>query len=102
MIHGDFTLPHILITPRADRAAGVIDFGDAALGDPAYDFTLFHALADWAPAFALQAYGGGDEGMLTRSALSFIRYAAARLSDSEAAGGEHLAPLWRTLGDLGL
>jgi aminoglycoside 2''-phosphotransferase len=34
-IHGDLTSDHVLV--EADRL-GVIDFGDVAIGDPAYDF----------------------------------------------------------------
>jgi aminoglycoside 2''-phosphotransferase len=102
VIHGDFTSAHILIEPGARAVSGVIDFGDAVVGDPAFDFTLFHGLADWAPAFALDAYGDGNEGMLMRSAFSFIRYAAARLSDSEAAPGEATAAIERALRRVGL
>lgn len=84
VIHGDFSLGHILIAPDEDRLAGVIDFGDAAVGDPAYDFTVFHGLADWAPALALEVYGDNSEAMLIRSAFSYIRYAAARLAQSNS------------------
>lgn len=38
-IHGDLGVEHILIDPVSGRLAGVIDWGDACIGDPALDFT---------------------------------------------------------------
>lgn len=37
VIHGDFSAEHILLDLAQKRVCGVIDFGDVALGDPAYD-----------------------------------------------------------------
>jgi aminoglycoside 2''-phosphotransferase len=102
VIHGDFSPAHILVAPDVYRLAGVIDFGDAALGDPAYDFTVFHGLADWAPALALEVYGDNSEAMLIRSAFSYIRYAVARHGDSEAAPSEATAAIERALRRVGL
>ena len=81
VIHGDFREAHLLLTHDADRMAGIIDFGDAVHGDPAYDFTFFWGLADWAAPFALAAYGpvADPEGVLARSRWSFIRYGASRM-----------------------
>lgn len=109
VIHGDFREAHLLLAADADRMAGVIDFGDAAHGDPAYDFTFFWGLADWAAPFALTAYGSVDdpEGVLERSRWSFIRYAASRLvlalsgePDYEAAA--LIAQVTRRLEEVGL
>ena len=36
--HGDFGTTNILYDPEKQELCGVIDFGGAALGDPAYDF----------------------------------------------------------------
>jgi aminoglycoside 2''-phosphotransferase len=36
--HGDFGPSNILLDPQTQRIAGIIDFGSACLGDPAYDF----------------------------------------------------------------
>lgn len=43
VLHGDFSTEHVLV--RGDQVLGVIDFGDAGLGDPAHDIavlTLWH------------------------------------------------------------
>lgn len=37
LIHGDFSTEHVLLDISERRVCGVIDFGDVALGDPAYD-----------------------------------------------------------------
>jgi aminoglycoside 2''-phosphotransferase len=39
LLHGDLGVEHILIDPVSNRLAGVIDWGDARIGDPALDFT---------------------------------------------------------------
>lgn len=36
--HGDFGTTNILFDPQKQDICGIIDFGSAALGDPAYDF----------------------------------------------------------------
>jgi aminoglycoside 2''-phosphotransferase len=38
LIHGDLGVEHILVDPDSDRLVGVIDWGDARVGDPALDF----------------------------------------------------------------
>lgn len=37
LIHGDFSPEQVLLDPRNQRVSGIIDFGDVAFGDPAYD-----------------------------------------------------------------
>jgi aminoglycoside 2''-phosphotransferase len=76
VIHGDLTEDHILLDPSEGNVAGVIDFTDAALGDPAFDFTFLWAYGDWAPAHAAKSYGAGaeTEGLLRRSLWWFVRY----------------------------
>jgi aminoglycoside 2''-phosphotransferase len=76
VIHRDFTEDHILLAPDEDRLAGVIDFTDAVLGDPAFDFTFLWAYGDDAPAKVARAYGGGPPaaGILSRSRWWFARY----------------------------
>ncbi len=44
--HGDFGNENILYDPRAQMITGVIDFGSAALGDPAADLASVPALGD--------------------------------------------------------
>lgn len=38
LIHGDFGASNILWLPESKEISGIIDFGNARLGDPAYDF----------------------------------------------------------------
>ncbi len=38
LIHGDLTSEHILYDPNWDSLSGIIDWGDARIGDPALDF----------------------------------------------------------------
>jgi aminoglycoside phosphotransferase (APT) family kinase protein len=81
VIHNDLTEDHILLAPNGERLGGVIDFTDAAVGDPAMDFTFLWAYGDWAPAHAARAYGGGDltTSMVERSRWWFIRYSIDRI-----------------------
>ena len=67
LVHNDLGPAHILATPTGDLA-GVIDWGDAALGDPAMDlaWVLHHA-----PAIgdrALAAYGGPPDATFVERA----------------------------------
>jgi aminoglycoside 2''-phosphotransferase len=76
VVHNDFTEDHILLDRGGDRLAGVIDFTDAGLGDPAFDFTFLWAYGDDAPAQVLRRYGAVREagGILQRSRWWFVRY----------------------------
>ncbi|HLZ70344.1 MAG TPA: phosphotransferase [Dehalococcoidia bacterium] len=73
VIHGDLGADHILVAAATGRLGGVIDFGDAGLGDPALDFAGL--LTSPGEAFARQvlaAYGAGAgeaEAMLRRAAV---------------------------------
>jgi len=73
LIHRDLSSEHILFEVEGDQVTGVIDWEDAAIGDPAFDFTGL--LADYGPGFARQvlaAYEGPlDDGFLSRA--SFYR-----------------------------
>ncbi len=74
LTHRDLSEDHMLLSPDGQRLAGVIDFTDAALGDPAFDFTFLWAYGDDAPARVLSSYGPADNGLLTRSHWWFARY----------------------------
>jgi len=106
VIHGDLREAHLLMTPDGARLAGVIDFGDAVVGDPAYDFTMFWMLGDWATVFAIDRHEGADDGLAERSAWSFARYATSRLAlaltgDSRYSADRLAAQLERHLDALG-
>ena len=66
LIHGDLGLDHILVDERRATITGVIDFGDAMVGDPALDFVGFdEALRQ----DVLSNYGlTSDETLLDRAA----------------------------------
>ena len=38
LAHNDFGIEHILVEPASRQITGIIDWGDAAIADPAYDF----------------------------------------------------------------
>jgi aminoglycoside phosphotransferase (APT) family kinase protein len=71
LVHADLGLEHILVDDHGDLA-GVIDWSDAAVGDPAWDFAvLLHDLPDQGER-ALAAYGGApDAGFLARAAFAW-------------------------------
>ena len=46
LIHNDFSFNHIICDPYSGNINGVIDFGDAAIGDAAYDFIFLYELPE--------------------------------------------------------
>lgn len=50
LLHGDFTLEHIWVDSANCKIAAIIDFGDAMIGDLAWDFVGY----DWENESALQ------------------------------------------------
>ena len=57
LLHGDLSPEHVLIDSEG-TVTGIIDFGDVAIGDPAWDFVYLYA--DYGAEFlrfAAQAYG---------------------------------------------
>jgi aminoglycoside phosphotransferase (APT) family kinase protein len=40
LLHGDCQADHYLVTPGSSRIAGMLDFGDAVLGDPVWDLAI--------------------------------------------------------------
>ena len=84
LTHGDMTSDHMLLAPEGDRLAGVIDFGDAEIGDAAYDVAYFWSYGAWAPAFVVDRYALKDQdpGLLERSRWHFARYRISRLGEA--------------------
>jgi aminoglycoside 2''-phosphotransferase len=75
LVHGDLSDDHILV--RADGAlAGIIDFTDAAWGDPAIDFGWFWRLGEANVDLIFEHYtlAAEDPGLKTRSHWTFVRY----------------------------
>jgi len=69
VVHRDLGPEHVLLTSDGDLA-GVIDWGDAGVGDPAIDFAWLLHRAPEAGERALAAYGGApDERFRERAAF---------------------------------
>jgi aminoglycoside phosphotransferase (APT) family kinase protein len=72
--HNDLGIEHVLVATATGAITGVIDWSDAALTDPAYDFgLLYRDLGPAALATALTAYGAGDAGALCERAAFYAR-----------------------------
>lgn len=57
-IHNDFSADHIIVSRTTGRLSGIIDWSDAALGDPAQDFSYLLLCRGWSfLQRALDAYG---------------------------------------------
>ena len=100
LIHGDLSRDHILLAPDANGLAGVIDFTDAGLGDPAFDFTCVWDYGEGAPAHLAASYGRSlqIDAMVERSRWWFARYSIDRLWS--ALGGARGDELPARLGEL--
>ncbi|HEY7269765.1 MAG TPA: aminoglycoside phosphotransferase family protein [Dehalococcoidia bacterium] len=72
IIHGDLGPEHVLVDADSGALAGVIDFGDVTLGDPAHDFTsilkagLGETLGVQGVDACLKGYGSGAEDFARR------------------------------------
>lgn len=75
-VHGDFYARH-LVLDEARRLAGVIDWGDVHLGDPAIDLSIaFSFLPPAARPMFRQAYGEIDDATWRRARFRAIHYGA--------------------------
>ena len=73
LVHGDLHVRHLLLD-RDLGAAGVIDWGDVCLADPAVDLALgFAGFAGPARAAVLDAYGGVDPERELRARCLAVR-----------------------------
>ena len=70
--HGDLGPEHVLVTPSGDLA-GVLDWEEIGMGDPAWDLAWWLCAAPEIGDRSLAAYGGApDAGFRTRARLSFV------------------------------
>lgn len=87
-LHGDFSAPNIIVDPSTGRLAGLIDWGNAALGDRARDFHKLVLDLGWdftrrvLDAYALPV----DDGFLRRLTRYSQVEAAQWLLDSVRRG----------------
>ena len=86
--HNDLGIEHVLVDPDSGIATGIIDWSDAALVDPAYDFgVLLRDLGTAALDLALGAYGGDADLAAMRTRASF--YACCSLLEDLEYGLAH-------------
>jgi aminoglycoside phosphotransferase (APT) family kinase protein len=90
IVHGDLVCEHLLIDLARSSLAGIIDFGDVALGDPAQDLLGFWNYGHDAVARIVERYdpSSHDPGVLRRSHNHFIRYQIDRLFEALPPGTE--------------
>ncbi|HWD26339.1 MAG TPA: phosphotransferase [Rhizomicrobium sp.] len=86
LAHGDLSDDHILLRPDG-TLAGIIDFTDAAWGDPAIDFAWFWRLGEARLDFVLERYAlaAEDTGLKTRSHWTFVRYLISQIAYGDKA-----------------
>ena len=73
MLHGDLSEEHILCNVDEETLTGIIDWGDACIGDPALDFTW---LLDYGNTFieeVLGSYKGVIDGTFLQRAIFYSR-----------------------------
>jgi aminoglycoside phosphotransferase (APT) family kinase protein len=74
--HNDLGIEHVLVDPPTRTVTGVIDWTDAAITDPAYDFGLLHRdLGPDAARAAIARYrtGANDVAALAERAVFYAR-----------------------------
>lgn len=71
LIHHDLASEHILYDPARGTISGIIDWGDAAIGDPAIDFTGL--LADYGEGFTEHVLAH-YQGVIDRSFRDRMRF----------------------------
>ena len=91
IVHGDLVPEHVLLNEPAERLAGIIDFGDVALGDPAQDFSGFWSYGEDATSrlVELSGLGQNEPGLRGRSRNHFVRYAIDRLFEKLSDGARN-------------
>ncbi|MGH7474932.1 MAG: phosphotransferase family protein [Longimicrobiales bacterium] len=90
LLHADVGPGHVLVDVEQGDITGVIDWGDAAIGDPARDFIFLYE--DWGSDFLDSALDG--YGLETKQALLprvLVRYLADQLEWTLKAGEERRA-----------
>ena len=76
LVHNDLWAEHILIDPRSGEVSGIIDWGDAVIGDPAVDFAGLYTWRETLLEAVLEHYSGAH----IPDAISRARYLATCLA----------------------
>ena len=72
LTHGDLGPEHVLVSASGDLA-GVLDWEEVGIGDPAWDFAWWVHERPAVGERALAAYGGApDPGFATRARFCFV------------------------------
>lgn len=84
IIHGDMVEEHLLLSPGRDRLAGVLDFGDVGLGDPADDLKGFWAYGRAAATYVVENSfcGTTHPALLEHSHRAYLRYRIDRFTEN--------------------
>lgn len=86
LVHGDLHVRHVLVAADG-AAAGVIDWGDTALAQPAVDLMIgFAAFRGAARAAFFDAYGGIDDQTALRARVLAVHVCTALLESAVADG----------------
>jgi aminoglycoside 2''-phosphotransferase len=72
LIHGDFTSDHILFDQKINRLSGIIDFGDAQIGDPANDIAKLWEYGESFVDSVLKKYRFSDSHIKMRSKQWYV------------------------------
>ena len=96
LVHNDLWAEHILIDPHTHRVSGIIDWGDAAIGDPAVDLAGVYA---WHGEQGLRDVLTHYTGILDPDIIGRARYLATCLAIRNIKLGQDLghAP-WTSAG----
>ena len=83
LLHSDLVGEHIYYDLEKRKVAGVIDFGDLSVGDPASDFSYFWSYDYDFPQKMFDAYSGvRDPDFMVRAHKHFIRYEVERVLEA--------------------
>jgi aminoglycoside 2''-phosphotransferase len=74
LTHGDFVSDHILIDEACEALAGIIDFGDHAIADPASDFARLWTYGAAMVRDVHRSYGGEGDDLLLYRSFQYFRY----------------------------
>jgi aminoglycoside phosphotransferase (APT) family kinase protein len=92
LVHNDLWAEHILIDPHTLGVSGVIDWGDAAIGDPAIDLALVYA---WRGEQGLREVVAHYPVTLTPCIVDRVRYLATCLAIRNLELGQYMEhPRW--------
>ena len=77
LVHNDLWAEHILIDPHTRSVSGIIDWGDAVIGDPAVDLAAIYA---WLGEQGLSELLAHYSGILAPDLINRVRYLATCLA----------------------